>query len=87
MKVSGILFDKDGTLFDFQKTWGKWAKIFLDEISNGSEKNAIKLGKHIGYDYTMEEFESDSIVIASNQLNEANVIIRMKRKSKNSYFT
>ena len=30
---------------------------------------------------------SDSMVIASNQLNEANVIIRMKRKSKNSYFT
>ena len=76
MKVSGILFDKDGTLFDFQKTWGKWAKIFLDEISNGSEKNAIKLGKHIGYDYTMEEFESDSIVIAGTPDDIAKKILK-----------
>ena len=36
MKIAGILFDKDGTLFDFQKTWGKWAKVFLTEISNNN---------------------------------------------------
>jgi phosphoglycolate phosphatase len=64
MTVSGILFDKDGTLFDFQKTWGKWAKIFLKHISKNDTEKAIKLGRRIGYNYTTEEFLSDSIVIA-----------------------
>jgi phosphoglycolate phosphatase len=24
--VRGVLFDKDGTLFDFRATWGAWAR-------------------------------------------------------------
>ncbi|MGY9012332.1 MAG: HAD family hydrolase, partial [Rhodobacterales bacterium] len=26
MRINGLLFDKDGTLFDFQHTWAAWAK-------------------------------------------------------------
>ena len=75
MKIAGILFDKDGTLFDFQKTWGKWAKVFLTEISNNNIEEAIKLGNHIGYNYRTEEFLSDSVVIAGTPKEIANKII------------
>jgi len=75
MKIAGILFDKDGTLFDFQKTWGKWAKVFLSEISNNNIEEAIKLGNHIGYNYRTEEFLSDSVVIAGTPKEIATKII------------
>ena len=28
-KIKGLLFDKDGTLFDFDKTWNSWTKRIL----------------------------------------------------------
>ena len=64
MEIKGIIFDKDGTLFDFNKTWSKWAKIFLTEISKGDDYKAIKLGKLIGYDLVNENFFKGSVVIA-----------------------
>ena len=75
MKVSGILFDKDGTLFDFQKTWGKWAKIFLKKISENNIEEAIKLGSYIGYNYLTEKFLSNSVVIAGTPNDIAEKII------------
>ena len=29
MKISGVIFDKDGTLFDFNATWGAWAETMI----------------------------------------------------------
>ena len=31
--IEGLLFDKDGTLFDFRASWGRWAKDFLTRIA------------------------------------------------------
>ena len=30
MRVDGILFDKDGTLFDFRTTWNAWAAKLIN---------------------------------------------------------
>ena len=67
-KIKGIIFDKDGTLLDFNKTWGSWIVEFLEEIS----KNYPKLDKNLlpevayllGYDLEKKTFYSDSIVIS-----------------------
>ena len=32
---SFLLFDKDGTLFDFQKTWGAVIEAVLDRLEDG----------------------------------------------------
>ena len=45
-KIKGIIFDKDGTLLDFNKTWGSWIVEFLEEISN----NYPKLDKNLLHD-------------------------------------
>ncbi|HBQ36107.1 MAG TPA: phosphatase, partial [Rhodobacteraceae bacterium] len=62
-KIKAVLFDKDGTLFDFYATWGQWTKTILLENSNGDVKLAAKMGRAIGYDTATGQFAGDSMVI------------------------
>ncbi|MEL7115318.1 MAG: HAD family hydrolase, partial [Pseudomonadota bacterium] len=62
--VEGILFDKDGTLFDFQATWNAWAKATLLDLAKGDSTRASDLGALIGYNYQAAQFAPDSEVIA-----------------------
>jgi len=62
--VSGIIFDKDGTLFDFATTWEAWAAAFLLRVCEGDVARASALGTAIGFDLDNRSFARDSIVIA-----------------------
>ncbi|HBM62186.1 MAG TPA: phosphatase, partial [Citreicella sp.] len=33
--IAAVLFDKDGTLFDFGRTWNAWSLRALRELSQG----------------------------------------------------
>ena len=48
--IKGLLFDKDGTLFDFEKTWNSWALRILREVSEQSDVNIGKLAESINFD-------------------------------------
>ena len=61
--VRGVVFDKDGTLFDFARTWEAWALAFLDRISD-TPGHMRALGNRIGFDTDAARFERNSIVIA-----------------------
>lgn len=63
--IGGILFDKDGTLFDFHNTWVPWAAAFLHRVCDGDDIRAAAIGAEIGFDYVNRSFAPDSIVIAS----------------------
>jgi len=63
-EIRGILFDKDGTLFDFHATWGAWAQGFLSDLSQGDAGRAQALGQAIGFDHSAGVFAPDSPVIA-----------------------
>ncbi|SNX68991.1 phosphoglycolate phosphatase [Cereibacter ovatus] len=62
--IHGIIFDKDGTLFDFRRSWGAWSAHLLREIA-GDEAQARRLGEEIGYDLDSGSFSPESPVIAS----------------------
>ena len=62
--IDGLLFDKDGTLFDFRVSWGRWAQDFLTRIAT-DRPHARRLGKAIGYDLETGSFAPDSPVIAA----------------------
>jgi phosphoglycolate phosphatase len=62
--IDGLLFDKDGTLFDFRQSWGNWAAGFLGLIADGPA-HAERLGRAIGYDLATGQFAPDSPVIAA----------------------
>ncbi|WP_372993382.1 HAD family hydrolase [Sulfitobacter sp.] len=62
--IRGILFDKDGTLFDFAKTWEAWANAFLTRLTQGDLARATMIGAAVGFDLAANRFATDSIVIA-----------------------
>lgn len=72
--LRGILFDKDGTLFDFSKTWEAWAASFLRRLGDG-EDHASALGDAVGYNLKGQFFRSDSIVIAGTPSEIATALI------------
>lgn len=61
--IDGVIFDKDGTLFDFRRSWGGWASALLRGLARDAD-HAGTLGRAIGYDLAEDAFTSDSPVIA-----------------------
>jgi phosphoglycolate phosphatase len=61
--IDALLFDKDGTLFDFRISWGRWATGFLAGMAR-DEGHARRLGQAIGFDPATQGFAPDSPVIA-----------------------
>ncbi len=64
MTIDAILFDKDGTLFEFGATWEAWAEAFLLRATGGDRARAQAIGREIGFDLATRRFEADSVVIA-----------------------
>lgn len=64
MQIKGLLFDKDGTLFDFQATWSVWARKILEQEADGDDRLLSDLAKALGFDLSANKFEADSFVIA-----------------------
>ncbi|RMA43044.1 HAD family hydrolase [Rhodophyticola porphyridii] len=62
--IAGILFDKDGTLFDFEASWSGWAADVLAELAGGEAALASDLGARIGFDIEKVRFRPDSVAIA-----------------------
>ncbi len=59
-----VLFDKDGTLFEFTATWAGWAHALLMRVARGDRDRAARIGPRIGYDLGTRSFRPDSLVIA-----------------------
>ena len=62
--IRGLLFDKDGTLFDFEKTWNSWTSRILTEVSKQSDVSIIALADAIDFDLKTGKLLPQSIVIA-----------------------
>ena len=73
--IRGLLFDKDGTLFDFMATWGQWTASLLDDLAAGSADLAGTLGQAVGYDRARGVFAPDSPVIAHTPAEIADALL------------
>ncbi len=65
VNVLGILFDKDGTLFDFDKTWGAVTQLLIEAECAHDIKQIPVLAARLGFDLQRSVFLSESLVIAS----------------------
>ena len=69
--LAGVIFDKDGTLFDFQRTWGAWGEKALWQLSGEDETLCQKLADAVGFDRLLSRFRPDSPAIAGTNTETA----------------
>lgn len=73
--IKGIIFDKDGTLFDFNATWGAWTRGMLEAETADDPALFAPLAEAMGYDTTANQFRPDSVVIAATAGETADTIL------------
>ncbi|RED49814.1 HAD family hydrolase [Aestuariispira insulae] len=66
MTIKAILFDKDGTLVDFHKTWMPPCWMAARFFADGDEALARHLLEVGGYDFATERMGSGSVLAAGN---------------------
>ncbi len=74
-EIRGLLFDKDGTLFDFQATWAGWAADFLVDLAGGDWVIADDLAERIQLDRQARRFRPESVVIAGTTSDAASALL------------
>lgn len=62
--IRAILFDKDGTLIDFEKTWSAIARVMALEAAAGDAARADRLLDLAGLDLRTGRFRADSVFAA-----------------------
>src|SRR6056297_3753191 len=73
-KIDGILFDKDGTLFDFHATWNVWAADTIRELALGEARVMARIADAIDYDLEALAFRPTSPVIAGTNREAAECV-------------
>ncbi len=66
MTIEGVLFDKDGTLLDFQATWLPVLREAAVAAAGGEGESALHLLAIGGYDASLEQVRAGSLLAAGN---------------------
>lgn len=74
MQVDGIIFDKDGTLFDFRATWDVWASGVITELAAGDHSLAQRIADAALFDLAASRFDPASPIIAGTNREAAEAI-------------
>ncbi len=64
LSVDAVLFDKDGTLFDFSATWDVFAARLIARLSDGDAARAARAADVLRFDLEAGRFLPDSPAIA-----------------------
>lgn len=72
--LDGVIFDKDGTLFDFRQSWGGWVARLVQTLAPDAHA-AGTLAARIGYDLEARAFRPDSPVIAGTAEDIADALL------------
>jgi len=75
-KVDGLLFDKDGTLFDFHTTWSAWAGDLIEDLAQGDADIRARLASEMHYDLGAMRFVPTSPIIAGTNREAAECVAR-----------
>lgn len=74
-EIKGVLFDKDGTLFDFRATWEQWTLRFLTDLAAGDGAKLHQLARSVKFDLDRTRFERDSQIIAGTPSDIAEALL------------
>lgn len=73
--ITTVLFDKDGTLFDFRATWGGFAAKLIEDLSSGEPEKARVLASAVGFDLSTTAFLESSVLVAGTPGDIANCLL------------
>ena len=74
--VEAVLFDKDGTLFDFHATWSVWAYEVIRELACEAPDAMARLADAADYDLAARRFRPTSPIIAGTNREAAECLCR-----------
>lgn len=66
MAIRAVLFDKDGTLIDFDRTWAPTFHALIAEVTRSDAPLMRALSESCGYDLDRRAFAPDSLVVAGS---------------------
>lgn len=72
--IKGIIFDKDGTLFDFNSVWSVWCDRVLDDLSDNNASLKNSLAESIGYDANSKTFIAGSLIVSATAQDTAKAL-------------
>lgn len=64
--IKGVLFDKDGTLFEYGNTWQIWCERVIDHLAEGNRSLRDRLAERGGYSFVDKTFTSNSLVVSAS---------------------
>lgn len=77
MTIKGLLFDKDGTLFDFHATWAGAVETFFDRLAP-SRAVWSEIAEVAGYDGATKRFVPGSLIVAESNAEIAKTLVRFR---------
>ena len=73
--IKAIIFDKDGTLFDFEATWADWAAGAVEVMADGDQARMQAMAEALDYDLETRSFAASSSVIAGTVEEQARALM------------
>ncbi len=73
--IRAVLFDKDGTLFDFSATWDVWVGHLIADLADIYGVPSERLAQALEYDLTNARFLPQSFVIAGTNREVAEALV------------
>jgi len=73
-KLDALLFDKDGTLFDFHATWSVWAISLIDRLAGPDPARRRALAAAMDFDLAIARFRPASPIIAGTNREAAECV-------------
>lgn len=73
-KLDGLIFDKDGTLFDFHATWSAWAQELIDRLAGGDPARGMAVAEAMVFDTVTGRFRPESPIIAGTNREAAECV-------------
>ena len=75
MQVQALLFDKDGTLFDFDETWSNWTVGIINDFANNDAKVAQRIADTIDFDLATLAYRPTSPIISGTTRDASQLVV------------